>query len=351
MLTAFEGDAHAARREFDVLDRALSEGTKVTTKVGYKGASRPSEVVWHAKVGMWSLLVPDYTKNRFWCCFGIEDPRDKTDLNITVEINPAHEGTNFRVAGAFANDARGDTHLCHNGGIGGSKPGVGKTAFCRHYLGDLTPMMYQGRTEQVVDLGPTVSRDLPRRIARFAREVARIKKAIEKEGEEASNAVHSQSERRRPTNRNPSYDFTPEFSGTRRSYTLRRIIESSADHGLVVDALKETVERIGHVALNDGTRDLFVTGDDRRVEFLLEVKTDTTTQPIYTAVGQLLLNGRARDEATRMILVVPDTPKPKTRDALRSIGIDVLDYKWRKGAPAISSSKLRRLMQRLDPLA
>ena len=106
-MTAFVGDAHAARREFEVLSRALSKGTKFRRKVGFKGTSRPSEVIWHAKEEMWSLLVPDYTKNRFWCCFGIENPRDRTDLNIAVEVNPAHEGTNFRVAGAFAKDARG----------------------------------------------------------------------------------------------------------------------------------------------------------------------------------------------------------------------------------------------------
>ena len=207
-------------------------------------------------------------------------------------------------------------------------------------------MVHRSKTENVVDLGRIDSGSLPRRIARFAREVVRIKKAIEREVEEVPNGLHGHNEPHRPTV-NPSDAFTPEFAGTRTPYSLRGVIEANADHGLVVDALKEAVEQIGHLARNDVARDLYVIGEDRRIQFLFEVKTDTTTQPIYTAVGQLLLNGRARDKATRMILVVPREPKPKTRDALQSIGIGVLNYGWREGAPAISTSRLQRLMERL----
>ena len=86
-------------------------------------------------------------------------------------------------------------------------------------------------------------------------------------------------------------------------------------------------------------------GKRNRVSVLFEVKTDVTTTSIYTAVGQLLLNGGAGPRASKLVLVLPDKPKPKTAEALMSIGVAVLDFEWRGNKPVIRDSALKRVMR------
>ena len=180
MLLAFgvDDDAYDA---LDVLGATLAKsGTATEARVGYRGGFVDTEVTWDRAVQMWSLLElrDDLVEGRFWCCFGIDDPRSIASLNIVVEINPRHEGTDLVVGGAFAKDESGAVHLCHNGKMGGGRKGVGKSAFFRHYSGSLEKMLYKDRLVDVVDLGPITSPMLRRRVARFVREVARIKQSV-----------------------------------------------------------------------------------------------------------------------------------------------------------------------------
>ena len=339
MLLAFRIDDDA-REAFDVLAATLARnGTAVRGRVGYKGGFVDSDVTWHGSVGMWSLLDSEQADRRFWCCFGVDDPRKATSVDIAVEINPRHHGTDLLVAGAFAKDARGAVHLCHNGKIGGGRKGVGKSAFFRHFSdpGGLKKMLYQGKHADVVDLSPVTSPELPRRLAWFAREVARIK-VVCAETEDGKAPDRGTVARGMPI-------FSPEFSGRRAAFSLAHQIEASADHGLVVDALAAAVKDVGCVPYNDGARDLFVLDESNRMSVLFEVKTDLTTTSIYTAVGQLLLNGGAGRDAPRMVLVVPGNPKPKTREALRSVGVAVLAFEWRGNRPVIEESELGRLIR------
>ena len=337
MIVAF-GKDDDSQESFDVLQTTLLKGgTQFRRTVGYRGGKVEAEVTWHASAGIWSLLDAGGVENRFWCCFGVQNPKDVKSLDIAVEINPRLEGTDLRVAGAFTRDVHGMVHLCHNGKIGGGKPGVGKSAFLSHYRGELTEMAYENRIVKVVDLGPISSRELPGRLGRFAREIARVK-------DEIAAKTGSMDARPLPLGLvNGSPGFVPEFSGARRPYSLTGVIEANADHGKVVDVLAEFVEKLGYVACNDRARDLFILNERKRVAVLFEVKTDVRKQSIYAAVGQLLLNGGVANHGPRMILVVPGRPERKTRVALGSIGIDVLAYEWRGHAPVISSPELRCL--------
>ena len=215
-----------------------------------------------------------------------------------VEVNPRLEGTDLRVAGAFARDAQGTIHLCHNGRIGGGRHGVGKAAFFKHYRGDLTAMAHEERTISVVDLGPVRSPRLPARLGRFAREVLRVKRLItapEKHSYAGPIATRQVLARK-------SKGFVPEFADFRTPYLLQDEVEAQAEHGLVVDALVESIEKLGYATQNDQMRGLYILDDNHRLMVLFEVKTDITRTSIYAAVGQLLLNGRIADEETRMVL-------------------------------------------------
>ena len=341
MLTAFcIGDDSMGA--FEALRAALlDDDQQFKHRVGFRGDNVVETITWHSRVHMWSLLKLNKGSKRFWCGFGVQNPKDVESLDIAVEINPRVKGTDLRVGGAFTKDTGGVVHLCHNGKIGGGKPGVGKTAFFDHYRGEIMKMSYKGGLVDVVDLGPIDSRRLPERLAGFAREVVRIKRAIETEG--------GSSDDRTPRSgiavANEIPVFVPEFSGIRQRYGVRGVIEAKADHGLVVEALAASLESLGYVPRNDRARDLFTLDKGNRVEVLFEVKTDITTMSIYTAVGQLLLNGGAGNDGLRMILVVPGMPEPKTHEVLGLIGIGVLSYKWSRGNPVMSISDLRQLMR------
>ena len=341
MIVAFGNDDNS-RKAFDELRTTLFKGgTQITRTVGYRGGNVEKEVTWHARAGIWSLL-DDSLENRFWCCFGVQNPKDVKSLDIAVEINPRLEGTDLRVAGAFARDVHGIVHLCHNGKIGGGRRGVGKSAFFCHYRGALTEMAYGARIVEVVDLGPISSRRLPGRLGRFAQEIARVKEIVKDEIAPKTGCMDARPLSLEPANGSPG--FVPEFSGVRRPYSLTGVIEANADHGNVVDALAKSVEKLGYVACNDRARDLFTLDERKSIAVLFEVKTDVTRQSIYAGVGQLLLNGGVANHSPRMILVVPGRPEPNTRAALGSIGISVLAYEWESHEPVISNSELRSLM-------
>ena len=151
-----------SREAFDELRATLLKGgTQLVRTVGYQGGNVEAEVTWHERAGIWSLLDDKFMKNRFWCCFGVQNPNDVTSLDIAVEINPHLEGTTLRMAGAFARDVQGTVHLCHNGKIGGGRKGIGKSKFLCHYRGNLTEMAYRTGIVNVVDLGPIGSQELP----------------------------------------------------------------------------------------------------------------------------------------------------------------------------------------------
>ena len=99
MLLAFgvDDDAYDA---FDVLGATLAKsGIATEARVGYRGGFVDAEVTWDRAVQMWSLLRDDLVEGRFWCCFGINDPRSIASLDIAVEINPRCEGTDLVVGG------------------------------------------------------------------------------------------------------------------------------------------------------------------------------------------------------------------------------------------------------------
>jgi hypothetical protein len=61
---------------------------------------------------------------------------------------------------------------------------------------------------------------------------------------------------------------------------------------------------------------------------LFEVKPDTSTTSIYSAVGQLLIHSVAQASQPKLVFVTPEELSIQTRNKLKKIGIDVLGYRW-----------------------
>ncbi len=338
MLIAFQ-DHDDSLDAFETMSESLMDGTRLRRRVGHPGFSGEWDVTWHSDLGVWSLLDPGKDINRFWCCFGTEDASDREALNIAVEVNPPHEGTDGRIGGAFAWGPGGRIHLTHNGRIGGGRRGIGKRAFFESYRGDLVQMVHGDKVLNVVDLGPIDSPNLPSRLAWYAAEVNRIKDLKFHGASPAAETPRAD----RVSTEPPA--FTPEFSGSRAPFNVHATIEARADHGVVVDALAKSVTGLGYVVRNDRERDLFVLDDQDRLSVLFEVKTDVTTTSIYTAVGQLLLNRGIGADTARLILVIPGTPDDGTREVLCSLGIEVLTYHWRGRSAVVPKSFLQKVMK------
>ena len=319
-------DREKSKEAFGLLCSTLTNGRGlkrfncyVSTKT--KSSRREYEVTWHPDKGIWVLLQSHSTSRRtyFWCCYGLEYPKDRAILTPTLEINPPHEGIDLRRGGMFVRDAKDNIYLCHTGRIGGGKKGIGKTVFWDRYTGaSIDVNIGRPNPVQAVNLGQVNSPKLPNRIARLVREVKRIKNI--------SPAASSVPDK-----------FTPEFSGQKSSYSLKGTIEATPDHGFVVDELRRAVEIAGHKPFNDQQRDLFVTGRNGRMGTLFEVKTDVSTTSIYQAVGQLMLNGSAQQPKVKKILVVPQKPTKETEQALKKLCINVLTYNWKQNKPVIPS--------------
>ena len=95
---------------FNAFERAFATGASVVhdCRIGWPGGTVQADVYWHGAIRVWGVFrkTPPQPErkggNRFWNCFGISEPRYDTTLDMTVEINPPHEGENRKVAGVLS---------------------------------------------------------------------------------------------------------------------------------------------------------------------------------------------------------------------------------------------------------
>lgn len=310
------------REAYRRLTARLKTGTvPFQRKVGYKGGYREQEVYWNASQGYWWLFNAEAEANRYWFCFGVENPEEQSMLSVTVEVNTPHEGVNKRVGGAFAQDEDGRLYIAHTGKVGGGRKGIGKKAFWDYYGGGQveTILWPDGSSSGVIIIAALDSDRLAAHFGRFVREVAAFKAAVAGGG-----VTGGEEDVRQDTTR-----FAPEFEGTRQSYETRGRIEANCDHGVIVNQLCAALRERGHEVAND-RRDLFIL-DGGAMTHLFEVKTDISTGSIYQGIGQLMFHGATQDPPPRRILVLPVRPDSKTREALKRLGVGVLTYAWNDG--------------------
>ncbi len=301
---------------YGAMTQRLQTGTRAfDRKIGYHGGYNEETVYWHDGLCFWWLLNRTVADNRWWCCYGTENPEHQNMLSITVETNSPFEGVNRRIGGLFVKDESGRVYITHSGKVGGGRSGIGKDAFWEFYGSEQVEAVQwpDGRESRTIVISPVDSERLQAHIARFVHEVALFKAAA------ASGKLVVRRERLRRT-------FTPEFEGQRRGYTPTGEIEARCDHGTVVRRLYEDLTNAGYKAVND-RRDLYILAGDE-VTHLFEVKTDLSTTSLYQGVGQLMLHGAALDPLPQRILVIPGQPNNETRRALSRLEVAVLVYEW-----------------------
>lgn len=320
-LVPLTDEAEVSRAFATFAERMRRGATELARDIGWHGGGEPHTVYWRREEGSWSVFEP--RNRRHWCIFGTRDPADGRPLAITCEINPPQEGVDRRCAGVFLRDDAGRVYVGHTGKIGGGRAGVSKSAFLATYLGDNveTVVWPDGQQWPVIVIGRVDGTRLPRHVAHFAREVARIKDAIVSGDPPPSDPVVGE-----PV-------FTPEPRGTREPYRVSDLIESRADHGYVVNALQAELAVRGINAVNDKPRDLSVPPSPGQSPLLFDVKTDMSSSSTYTAIGQLMYHGASHQPPPKRIMVVPEKPDTVTRDILSRLEIAVVCYGWREDAP------------------
>lgn len=98
-------------------------------------------------------------------------------------------------------------------------------------------------------------------------------------------------------------------------------------HGIVVNALARQLESRGQRIGNDRNRDLFI-HNKGQIQTLFEVKTSSSTQCLYAAIGQLLLYSIPIPNEVKLVAVLPDKLSKTVTKRFSSLGIDILYYEW-----------------------
>jgi hypothetical protein len=291
---------------------------RVSTVIGYPGGNQHSKVYWAEDLGIWFAHTV-IAKSRYWNAFGTRNPKQHKMVPICCEVNFPLSGIDRRISGAVAEDERGRLFLVHRGQIGGGRKGIGAKLFWKHFDGERAIVVDGDRETELVLVGSIESPRLLRHIQFFVREVERIKALVHpSDGQDSSKNDSAESVEIK--------DIGEEFEGT-KTYTVTRKIDAACDHGIIVNRLRRRLRKQGYLTGKDRFRDLYVHRDGR-ITSLFEVKPDTSTASIYSAVGQLLIHGSVQARKPKLVFVTPEELSVQTRKKLRKIGIEVLGYCW-----------------------
>lgn len=279
--------------------------------VGYPSGSFQDTVRYSPELDIW-ISQAEHEK-KYWNGFGVGRPIEGKNISLNGEINFPYEGNNRRIAGAFAVEDNGKILVLHRGKIGGGKPGIGKNYFTDNYRGDFVIAIDGDRETEFCLVGELNSQHFPRQVANFINEIYRVKNI--EDGETSTNFSYL-----------TDFSYTNEHSG--QSVTERNdpiVIERT--HGIVVNALAKELQNRSLKIGNDRNRDLFIHSRGQ-ITTLFEIKTSSSTQSLYSAVGQLLIYSIPIKNPVKLIAVLPDKLSKSVIKKFASLGIEILYYQW-----------------------
>ncbi|PBQ34575.1 hypothetical protein CNR22_23280 [Sphingobacteriaceae bacterium] len=288
---------------------------RIRCRVGFPGGSMDTTVQYSQELDIWVCVQEQESK--YWNGFGIGRPKQGRSNSLNGEINFDYEGSK-RVAGAFAVDNEGKILILHTGTIGGGKKGIGKNFFLSNFRGDPIKAIHDDKEVDYCLVGELNSPHFPEQVSNFIREIYRVKNLNQEQIETDFGYLGN-------------FKYTDERSGSTvtESNDPRTITRT---HGIVVNALHDELERRGLNASNDRNRDLFI-HHRSRISTLFEVKTSSSTQCLYQAVGQLLLYSIPIRNPVKLVAVLPDRLSMPVARRFASLGISVLYYSWENNEP------------------
>jgi len=316
-----ENDVKKAQKQLERKMNGVAE-KHGTILMGGKGWHTDREVNWNSDLGIW--WTTEEEKDRYWNSFGTGEPKwnIRYPHSITCEIN-LFKGKYRRTQGAVAIDENGKLYLLHRGRIGGGREGIGKALFMENFNGEWETVRDGDSTVQMALIAAFDSERFPQQVANFVNEVERIK--------------NIKSIKIKPT-LDVEAIFKEEFSGIKKISQIHEI-EAKCDHGLVVNSLAKKLKYEGFTVGNRAQMDLYIVGKNMKIEALFEIKTDTTIQNCYNAIGQLLFHSCKFRAKPVMIAVFPSTLGKNHKAVFEKLGINILTYRWVNNQPCFSNFK------------
>lgn len=293
---------------------------EIYCRVGFPGGSFEDYVHYSPELNMWIGFRE--ADNRYWNGFGYGRPNELQGNSISGEINFPYENINRSIGGVFARENKGNILVLHRGKIGGGTSGIGKTLFMNNFRGDKVIAIDGAEEAELCLVGELKSPLFGRQVATFISEVRRIKnlvRAAEVENFEELN----------------NYQYTAEHSGQSIVNRLGTTIVNRT-HGIVVDALVSKLQQMGHNVGNDRNRDLFIHLNNQ-ITTLFEIKTSSSSQCLYAAVGQLLVYSIPIANEIILTAVFPERLNRTVEKRLKKHGIGLLYYSWRNDEPVFNN--------------
>ncbi|MGQ1947728.1 hypothetical protein ACT3CD_11580 [Geofilum sp. OHC36d9] len=289
---------------------------KIDCIVGFPGGSFSDTVRYSNELNIWTST--EIINNKYWNGFGIGRPFEGRGNSLNGEINFPITGINRSIAGAFAKQDSGEIIVLHRGKIGGGKKGIGKNFFINNYRGDFVSVIDGDRETEFCLIGELESNHFPRQVSNFISEIHRVKNLHNSDKLDDFSVFFD-------------FNYTNEKSGTSVTERTEPIVIERT-HGIVVNSLASMLERSGLKIGNDRNRDLF-TYNEGKVNRLFEIKTNSSTQSLYSAIGQLLIYSIPVRNNLDLIAVLPDKLNKIVENRFEKLGIKILYYDWIDNKP------------------
>jgi hypothetical protein len=281
--------------------------------VGFPGGNFQNVVRYSSDLDLW--ISVQELDTRYWNGFGIGEPIEGTNNSLVGEINFPYKDIDRRIAGVFAKEDNGNILVLHRGKIGGGRKGVGKKLFIENFRGDFVTAIDGNIESEFCLVGELYSKHFHEQVGNFIFEIHRIKN-IETNSDFSSIL---------------DFSYTNEHFGV--SVTENndpKIVERT--HGIVVNSLAEELKNRGSKIGNDKNRDLFI-HNKGQIKTLFEIKTTSSTQSLYSAVGQLLIYSIPIKNKVNLIAVLPNKLSKSVVEKFTSLGIEILYFEWKNNKP------------------
>lgn len=300
---------------------------KQSRELTYPAGHHTGRVYFEAEHGMrvrgWSPKDSDARKHVNHLLFG--DPGNDSWLELAVQLNFPKDKYSRAPAGAFVQDASGEIFVAHRGKLTKGNAGLPKDLVLSRF--DTCVLAQDGKQKnRVILIAGLEHEEMIDKLFEFALEAREVATSIANGLVEAADSPknHEAGDNRKkgkkttaePMAKLSKYvdEFYGESTASPPAVSGIRIVK----HGAIVAALHKALgggnnlrksQAVDLAAIRAGAVDLF------------EVKTSSSTQDVYTAVGQLLIHGVGISSLlgmpVRRFLVLPQTPRA---DFIKPIG-------------------------------
>lgn len=272
----------------------------------------------------------DVRNNKIFNAFGFE-VNENSSNRMTVQINYQPKFRDFSEAAVWAQDTESNIYLLHSGKMGGGVKGIKKEKVFDHFTGEKVEILYEEKTHPFMIVCCLNSLEAYQQIEYFVNEIRRIKPILK---------LYTPNPRITSGKFNLK-KYSPEFFGKKSYEHFGGRISSVANHGLIVDELKNIIKEYGE-PVNNREIDLgLIKKGKPKVQF--EIKTNCSTQSIYTAVGQLMLHSRKIGTQIKKVFIAPNEIGFDVIMDLERLGITTIKYGWKSKKPIFDKAAQKEL--------